>query len=45
MCLKSLWKVKGDRDKEGKKEEEEISVAVSETGGDVKVVQRLRKLN
>ena len=32
-------------DKGGRKEEEEIRVVVSESGGDVREVQRIRKLN
>jgi hypothetical protein len=36
--------MEGEKDKEQRKEEE-ISVAVSESGGDVREVQRIRKSN
>jgi hypothetical protein len=38
-----LQEMAGEGDKEGRKEEEKISVAVSESGGDVKEVQWIRK--
>jgi hypothetical protein len=39
-----LWQVEGEENKGGRKEEKEITVAVSETGGDVREVQRVKKL-
>jgi hypothetical protein len=38
-----LWEVEGEEDKGGRKKEEEIRVAVSETGGDMRGIQRVRK--
>jgi hypothetical protein len=37
--------VEGKGEKGGRKEDEEIRVAVSKTGGDVRGVQRVRKSN
>jgi hypothetical protein len=37
--------VEGEGDKDGRKEEEEIRVAVSETGRNIRGVQRVRKWN
>jgi hypothetical protein len=37
--------MEGEGDKGGGKEEKEIGVAVSESGGAVREVQRIRKLN
>ena len=37
--------MEGDGDKGGRKEVEEIRVAVSESGGDVREVKRVRKSN
>jgi hypothetical protein len=42
---RSRREVEGEGDKGGRKEEEEIRVAVSGTRGDVREVQRVRKLN
>ena len=39
-----LWETKGEGDK-GSGKEEEIKVAVSESGGDMREVQRVRKSN
>ena len=40
-----LWGMEGEGNKGGRKEEEEIRVAVSESGGDVKEVKRVNKSN
>ena len=37
------WEMEGEGDKGGRKEEEEIRVAVSESGGDVRELLRFKK--
>jgi hypothetical protein len=39
LCYICRWEVEGEGDKGRRKEKEEIRVAVSETGGRVRVVQ------
>jgi hypothetical protein len=40
-----LWDVEGKGDKGGRKEEHEISLTVSESGGNMREVHRVRELN
>jgi hypothetical protein len=40
-----LWEVEGEGHKRQRNEEEEIRVAGSESGGDMREVQRVRKPN